>query len=66
MPSLDAQARIKHSEPSLEYVSIGCNRTLHALSWGRNDVIAFGAGNSVAIYETKVVIDAPYLSSFRL
>eukprot|EP00795_Rhopilema_esculentum_P014029 gene14029-5004_t len=62
MPSLDVQERIKHSEPSLEYVSIGCNRTLHALSWGRNDVIAFGAGNSVAIYETKPIESAGKIS----
>jgi len=37
----------------LEYVSIGCNRTPHALDWGQNGLIAFGACNSVGIYDPQ-------------
>ncbi|KAE8742733.1 hypothetical protein FOCC_FOCC011764 [Frankliniella occidentalis] len=35
------------------YISTACNRTPGSLSWGKNDLICFGACNSVAIYDPK-------------
>eukprot|EP00794_Sanderia_malayensis_P003668 gene3668-4185_t len=43
----------KEEKCELTYVSTGCNRALHCLAWGRNDLIAFGATNSIAIYSPK-------------
>lgn len=55
MPTLDNEEKDSFSnEPSLEYVSTGCNRAPHALEWGRNGLVAFGACNSVVIYDPQV------------
>ena len=55
MPTLNNEEKESFSnEPSLEYVSIGCNRAPHALEWGRNGLVAFGACNSVVIYDPQV------------
>ncbi|KAI9317414.1 WD40-repeat-containing domain protein [Dichotomocladium elegans] len=35
---------------SREYISIGCNRTTHAASWGVSGLVAFGANHLVALY----------------
>ncbi|KAI9257602.1 quinon protein alcohol dehydrogenase-like superfamily [Sporodiniella umbellata] len=35
---------------SSEYISIGCNRTAHAASWGYNGLVAFGADKLIALY----------------
>lgn len=36
------------------YTSVGVNRTPTSVSWGNNDLICFGACNSVAILNPKV------------
>ena len=36
-----------------EYISVGVNRVPHCLSWGEDDYVAYGAHNSVAIYDFK-------------
>ncbi|KAI7885696.1 WD40 repeat-like protein [Lichtheimia hyalospora FSU 10163] len=33
-----------------EHISIGCNRTTHAASWGLNGLVAFGANQLIALY----------------
>ncbi|KAJ7377066.1 Elongator subunit elp2 [Desmophyllum pertusum] len=38
---------------SLEYVSVGCNRTPLCVDWGRNGWVAYGACYSVALYRPK-------------
>ncbi|KAK3930472.1 putative elongator complex protein 2 [Frankliniella fusca] len=35
------------------YISTACNRTPGSLSWGKNNLICFGACNSVALYNPK-------------
>eukprot|EP00163_Fabomonas_tropica_P018967 TRINITY_DN3338_c0_g2_i2.p1 TRINITY_DN3338_c0_g2~~TRINITY_DN3338_c0_g2_i2.p1 ORF type:complete len:807 (+),score=134.55 TRINITY_DN3338_c0_g2_i2:171-2591(+) len=37
----------------LEFVAAGCNRTHDCADWGENGLIAYGAGNSVVIYDVK-------------
>ena len=54
MPSAEVEFNQVKEGPKLEYVSIGCNRTSHALDWGVNGLIAFGACNSVVIYDPQV------------
>lgn len=39
---------------SSEYISIGCNRTAHAASWGNNGLVAFGADTLIALYAPLV------------
>ena len=33
---------------------MACNRVPHSLTWGSNGVVAFGACNSVALYDPSV------------
>jgi elongator complex protein 2 len=40
----------------LEFVSVGCNKVAHCVHWGRNNLVAFGANNFVAIYNPAVSI----------
>ena len=47
MPVAKVQAEIEH-------ISIGCNKTTQALSWSRNNLIAYGGRNSVIIYQPEV------------
>lgn len=54
MPSIEVLETQGSLGASLEYISIGCNRTPHALDWGENGLIAFGACTSVVIYEPQV------------
>ncbi|KAG2212240.1 hypothetical protein INT47_001599 [Mucor saturninus] len=35
---------------SSEYISIGCNKTAHAASWGNSGLVAFGADTLIALY----------------
>lgn len=37
-----------------EHISIGCNRTAHAASWGLNGLVAFGANQLIALYNPLV------------
>lgn len=39
---------------SSEYISIGCNRTAHAASWGNSGLVAFGADTLIALYSPLV------------
>ncbi|BDA40643.1 Elongator complex protein 2 [Coccomyxa sp. Obi] len=42
----------------VEFASVGCNRVVNALDWGKDDLIAYGAHHAVAVYnvfEAKVV-----------
>ena len=64
MPAKEVLEEPVGAEASLEYISIGCNRMPHALDWGDNGLIAFGACNSVAIYEPQVLSINIY-DSFR-
>lgn len=41
---------------SSEYISIGCNRTAHAASWGNNGLVAFGADTLIALYSPLVIL----------
>lgn len=41
-------------QAEVEHISIGCNRTTQALSWSRNNLIAYGGCNSVVIYQPEV------------
>ena len=34
---------------SLQYVSVGCNQTPHNVDWSSEGLLAYGAGNSVAL-----------------
>ena len=36
---------------SLEYVSVGCNRTPHCVAWHQRGLLAYGADKSVALAE---------------
>lgn len=36
------------------YTSIGCNRTAESTDWGENNLILFGACNSVAVFDPNV------------
>ena len=47
MPVAKVQAEVEH-------ISIGCNKTTQALSWSRNNLIAYGGRNSVIIYQPEV------------
>lgn len=37
-----------------DFVSVGCNRVVNALDWGEDDLIAYGAHHTVAIYSVSV------------
>lgn len=39
-----------------KYISVGCNRTPLCLDWGFNGLVAFGAYNSIALYQPGVSI----------
>lgn len=41
---------------SSEYISIGCNKTAHAASWGNSGLVAFGADTLIALYSPLVTI----------
>ena len=41
-------------QAEIEHISIGCNKTTQALSWSRNNLIAYGGCNSVIIYQPEV------------
>lgn len=36
------------------FIGAGCNRIVNNVSWGACDLVAFGAGNGVAIFCPKV------------
>lgn len=46
------------------YTSIACNRTPQSADWGNNDLILFGGGNNVAIFDPKVIICSYILGIF--
>ena len=39
----------------VKYVAVGCNQTAHSADWNTNDVLAYCAGDSVAIAVTDKV-----------
>lgn len=41
-------------KPTLNFVSIGCNRLGNCASWSTNGLLAFGAGNFVGLYDNIV------------
>lgn len=47
-------ARVNNVVLDTNYISVGCNRTPHALDWGNNGLVCFAASNAVAIYDPKV------------
>ncbi len=38
-------------EVSLAFVSVGCNQTPHSIDWNCDGLLAYAAGNSVAVAE---------------
>lgn len=38
----------------LNFVSVGPNRVGHCTSWGRNNLVAYGGHNFVALYKPDV------------
>ena len=49
VPSLDAAAKVR-----LRFISVGCNRLVNAATWGRNNLLAYGAHNMIALYAPDV------------
>lgn len=47
-PSL-AAAKVR-----LRFISVGCNRLVNAATWGRNNLLAYGAHNMIALYAPDV------------
>ena len=43
------------SEVSLEYVSVGCNRTPHCVDWAPTGLLAYGADRSIALAKESCV-----------
>ncbi len=39
----------------LAYVSVGCNQTPHTADWNLSGVLAYGAGNSIALAQKGMV-----------
>ena len=45
---------------SLKYVSVGCNQTPHCADWSvSSDLLAYGAGNSIAVTTRNGVSGLP-------
>lgn len=37
------------------YISTGCNQNSNCIDWGTNGLICFGACNSIAVCESRVI-----------
>ncbi len=46
---------------SPEFVSVGVNRCVHALSWSEDGTVAYGAHHMAVLYEPKVRLQMPAL-----
>ena len=38
----------------LSFISIGCNKVANCAQWGTNGIVAYAAGNFVALYDVEV------------
>ena len=43
----------RHMEASLEFISVGCNRTPQAAAWGAMGTLAYGANSSIALCSVR-------------
>jgi hypothetical protein len=39
---------------AMRFISVGCNRLVNAAAWGRNNILAYGAHNMIALYAPHV------------
>lgn len=44
----------KEVKVALRFISVGCNRLVNAAAWGRNNLLAYGAHNVIALYAPEV------------
>ena len=42
------------TQAALSFISIGCNKVANCAHWGTNGIVAYGAGNFVALYDVEV------------
>ena len=40
---------------SVEYISVACNQTPHSADWNSNGLLAYGAGNSIALAKVSQI-----------